>query len=138
MTAEELKKLPKEKIFDFIRERLRFGTEVIASLRNIESEQLKNQHKRFEMSGYESQTGKCTLWNLSILNEFADLGIYDFTSYLFLDFYKGTPTIYLKYFNENENLEIDDLSGYGTTEIIYKIFQLTIFSDKGKRRRTDF
>lgn len=135
MTAEELKKMPKEKVFDFIRERLRFDTEVIASLRNIDPEQLKNQHKRFEMSGYESQTGKCTLWNLSILNEFADLGIYDFTSYLFLDFYKGTPMIYLKYFNENENLEIDDLSGYGTTEIIYKIFQLTIFSDKGKRRR---
>lgn len=135
MTAEELKKMPKEKVLDFIRERLRLDTELIASLRNIESEQLENQHKRFEMSGYESQTGKCTTWNLSILNEFADLGIYDFTSYLFLDFYKGTPTIYLKYFNETENLEIDDLSGYGTTEIIYKIFQLTIFSDKGKRRR---
>jgi len=135
MTVEELKKMPKEKVFDFIRERLRLDTEVIASFRNIDSEQLKNQYKRFEMSGYESQTGKCTLWNLSILNEFADLGIYDFTSYLFLDFYKGTPTIYLKYFNENENLEIDGLSGYGTTEIIYKIFQLTIFSDKGKRRR---
>lgn len=135
MTAEELKKMPKEKVLDFIREKLRLDTEVIASLRNIDSEQLKNQHKRFEMSGYESQTGKCTVWNLSILNEFADLGIYDFTSYLFLDFYKGTPTIYLKYFHENENIEIDDLSGYGTTEIIYRIFQLTIFSDKGKRRR---
>lgn len=135
MTAEELKKMPKEKVLDFIRERLRLDSELIDTLRNIDSEQLKNQHKRFDMSGYESQTGKCTIWNLSILNEFADLGIYDFTSYLFLDFYKGTPTIYLKYFNENENLEIDDISGYGTTEIIYKIFQLTIFSDKGKRRR---
>jgi|SRR5690554_1911832 len=135
MTAEELKKMPKEKALDFIRERLRIDEGLIDSLRNIDSEQLKNQHKRFEMSGYESQTGKCTVWNMSILNEFADLGIYDYTSYLFLDFYKGTPTIYLKYFHENENIEIDDLSGYGTTEIIYKIFQLTIFSDKGKRRR---
>lgn len=135
MTAEELKKMPKEEVLDFIRERLRFDEEFIASIRSIDSEQLKNQHKRFEMSGYESQTGKCTIWNLAIINEFADLGIYDFTSYLFLDFYKGTPTIYLKYFRENENLEIDDISGYGTAEIIYKIFQLTIFSDKGKRRR---
>jgi len=135
MTAEELKKMPKEKVLDFIRERLRIDTELIDSLRNIDSEQLKNQHKRFEMSGYESQTGKSTVWNMSILNEFSDLGIYDFTSYLFLDFHKGKPTIYLKYFHENENIEIDDLSGYGTTEIIYKIFQLTIFSDKGKRRR---
>lgn len=135
MTIEELKKKSKEEILDFIRKRLSFEEKAISSLRNIEYEKLENQHKRFEMSGYEAQTGKCTTWNLSILNEFADLGIYDYTSYLFLDFYKGTPTLYLKYFHENENIEIDDLSGYGTTEIIYKVFELTIFSDKGKRRR---
>lgn len=135
MTSEELKELSKEAVMDFIRKRLSFETEVISSLRKIEPEELKNQHKRFDMSGYESQTGKCTIWNLSVLNEFADLGIYDHTSYLFLDFYKGTPTIYLKYFSESENIEIDDLSGCGTTEIIYKVFELTIFSDKGKRRR---
>jgi hypothetical protein len=135
MTADELKKKSKEEVLNFIRERLRFESEVISSLRDIDYEKLKNQHKRFEMSGYESQTGKCTTWNLSVLNEFADLGIYDYTSYLFLDFYKGTPTIYLKYFHENENIEIDDLSGLGTTEIIYRVFELTIFSNKGTRRR---
>lgn len=87
------------------------------------------------MSGYESETGECMINNLSIVNEFADLGIYDYTSYLFLDFYKGSPTLYLKYFTEAENLKIDDLDGYGTTEIIYRIFELTIFSNKPKRRR---
>ena len=87
------------------------------------------------MSGYESITGQCTLWNNSVLNTFADLGIYDYTSYLFLDFYKGSPTLYLKYFYENENLEFNEWSGYGTIEIIYEIFELTIFSNKDKRRR---
>lgn len=104
-------------------------------MRNMESGQVEKQHKRFEMSGYESKTGQCTVGNTSVLNEFADLGIYDYTSYLFLDFYKAIPTLYLKYFRENENLELDEWSGYGTTEIIYEIFKLTIFSDKGKRRR---
>ena len=135
MKVEELKKKSREEIMNFIRERLKFDVEIISSLRNIEPEKLENQHKRFNMSGYESQTGKCTTWNLSILNQFADLGIYDYTSYLFLDFYKGEPTIYLKYFFEDENIEISGLSGYGTIELIYKIFELTIFSDKPKRRR---
>ncbi len=135
MTVEELKNSPKEAVMDFIRQRLSFDTGVLSSIRGLEYEQSKKEHKRFEMSGYESKTGQCTLWNMSVLNEFADLGIYDYTSYLFLDFYKGTPTLYMKYFNENENLEFDELSGYGTTELIYKIFELTIFSDKGKRRR---
>jgi len=120
MTAETLKTKRKEEIFEYIRQRLTFN--------------FKNEHRRFEMSGYEAETGECTIRNLSILNVFADLGIYDFTSYLFLDFYKGQPTLYLKYFNENENLDFE-FSGYGTTEIIYQIFQKTIFSNKPKRRR---
>ncbi len=39
------------------------------------------------MSGYESHQGECTLQNLNVLNKFADLGIYDYTAYLYLDFY---------------------------------------------------
>jgi hypothetical protein len=132
MIDTELKFKSKDEIFNFIRKRLRFEEGIVSSLKGIDT--LGNQHKRFEMSGYESQTGYCTTWNLSILNEFADLGIYDFTSYLFLDFYKGTPTIYLKYFGERDNIEID-LGGYGTIDIIYEIFKLTIFSGKNKRRR---
>ena len=134
-TAEMLKKKTKKDVFNFIRNRLSFDENLISQLRHIDNDEMNKEHRRFEMSGYENNTGECTLHNLDVLNEFADLGIYDFTSYLFLDFYKGTPTLYLKYFNEYENLEFDELSGLGTTELIYKIFELTIFSDKGKRRR---
>lgn len=135
MTAEILKTKPKEEILDFIRERLSFDHEIISSLRHTDKDKFKKEHRRFDMSGYDIKTGDCTVSNLAILNKFADLGIYDYTSYLFLDFYKGTPTLYLKYFHENNNIEIDDWSGYGTTEIIYEIFKLTIFSDKSTRRR---
>jgi hypothetical protein len=135
MTTEELKSKSKNEVMNFIRQRLSFNENVKSSMRYLESDQIEKQHKRFEMSGYESKTGECTVWNTSLLNEFADLGIYDYTSYLFLDFYKGMPTLYLKYFQRNEDLEFDEWSGFGTTEIIYEIFQLTILSDKRKRRR---
>ncbi|WMI65386.1 hypothetical protein RBH94_15140 [Aestuariibaculum sp. YM273] len=135
MTTEELQKLQKEEVKDFIRQRLGFDEGVTGSMRYMKTELPEKQHKRFDMSGYESKTGQCTVWNMSVLNEFADLGIYDYTTYLFLDFYKGTPTIYLQYFYENDNIEIEGLSGYGTTDLIYKIFELTIFSNKDKRRR---
>jgi hypothetical protein len=46
----------------------------------------------------------------------------------------GVPTVYLKYFSEDENLEYT-LDGYTTTEIIFTIFELTIFSGKPTRRR---
>ena len=86
------------------------------------------------MSGNESKTGWSTVFNIAILNEFADLGIYNYTSYLFLDFHNGTPTIYLKYFLEDENLEYT-FNGYTTTEIIFEVLELTIFSGKPERKR---
>lgn len=135
MKVEELQKKSKEEVMNFIRQRLKFSKGVLSSMKGVAWEQLEKQHKRFEMSGYEGETGQCTIWNTSLLNEFADLGIYDYTSYLFLDFYKGTPTLYMKYFNENDNLVFDDWGGSGTVEIIYNIFELTIFTNKGKRRR---
>lgn len=135
MTVEELKVKSKSEILDYIRKRLAFDDGTISSIKQLEYEKKEKEHKRFDMSGYESITGQCTLWNNSVLNTFADLGIYDYTSYLFLDFYKGSPTLYLKYFYENENLEFNEWSGYGTIEIIYEIFELTIFSNKDKRRR---
>ena len=48
------------------------------------------------MSGYESKKEQSAVSNFSIVNEFADLGIYDYTKYLFVGFYKGTPTLYLQ------------------------------------------
>lgn len=133
MTAETLKTKTKEEVAQFIKQRLAFNN-ISSHLRHVDKEMFTKEHRRFEMSGYESKTGQCTVENLAILNLFADLGIYDYTSYLFLDFYKGQPTLYLKYFHENENLEFE-FSAYGTTEIIYEIFERTIFTDKPKRRR---
>lgn len=133
-TAEMLKKKTNKSVHNFIRTRLAFNENLVSQFRHIDKEKLKKEHRRFEMSGYENMKGECTLHNLSILNEFADLGIYDYTSYLFMDFNKGTPTLYMKYFNGIQNLEFD-LSGYGTTEIIYFIFEKTIFSNKEIRRR---
>lgn len=133
-TAEMLKKQSKEDVLTFIRKRLAFDEDIVNQLRYIDSNGLNKEHRRFEMSGYESNKGECTLHNLSILNEFADIGIYDYTSYLFLDFYKGQGILYLKYFNTNENLEYE-FGGDGTAEIIYKIFELTIFSNINTRRR---
>jgi hypothetical protein len=134
-------------IKDFIRERLRIiepetisdnvrckGTteEYITFL-----EILTKQHRRFKMSGYEVKTGQCTTKNQEILNLFADLGVYDYTYYLFLDFYKGTPTLYLKYWGHDENLEFT-YDGYGTVEIIYEIFKLTILNNENLSTRRRF
>ncbi len=87
------------------------------------------------MSGNESKTGQCTIFNTAILNEFADLGIYDYTSYLFLDFHNGTQPFISKTSPKNENLEYT-FTGYTTTEIIFAILELTIFSGKPKRNRS--
>lgn len=134
MTASELRTKSKDEVKAFIRKRLSFSKKILDQLRYVSKEEFQNEHRRFEMSGYESQTGECTLHNISIINEFADLGIYDYTTYLFLDFYKGSPTLYMQYFRENENLKFE-YDGYSTTDIIYEIFEKTIFSDKTTRRR---
>ena len=136
MTREILLSKTKTEVLEFIRTRLSFNDDLESQLRHIDKEVFKKEHRRFDMSGYESKTGQCTKHNLAIVNEFADLGIYDYTSYLFLDFYKGDGTLYFKYFAEDENLKVE-LGGYSytTSEIIYEIFTKTIFTDKRKRRR---
>lgn len=134
MKITQLKQMTKEEVLKFIRQRLAFSPEIKKQLKYVKEEDFSKEHRRFEMSGQEETTGWCTLFNTAILNEFAGLGIYDYTSYLFLDFDKGTPTVYLKYYSDNENLEYD-LNGYSTTEIIFTIFELTIFSGKPKRQR---
>lgn len=123
MEVEELKKLSDSEVLDFIR----------LILIRPDAKSLKD-HYRFKMSGYESETGKCTLHNQFVLNKFAFLGLYDYTSYLFLDFYKGSPTLYFQYFWYEEPIKVE-YNGYGTTEIIYEILKLTVLSGKGTRRR---
>ena len=137
MTTEEIKNKPMAEVLNFIREKLALDTDSW-SLRYdhyTNCEVLKRDHRRFKMSGYDAGvTGSVTVFNTAILNEFAYLGIYDYTYYLFLDFYKGYPTLYLRYWNSEENL-VFELDCLGTTEIIYRIFELTIMTDKTKRRR---
>ena len=135
MEITQLEHMTTEEVLNFIRKRLSFGSEIKRQLKHVDEDDFSKEHRRFEMSGCEQTTGWCTLFNTAILNEFANLGIYDYTSYLFLDFDKGTPTVYLKYYDENENLEYD-LNGYTTTEIIFTIFELTIFSGRSKRPRS--
>jgi hypothetical protein len=131
-----LKNKPKEEVLEFIREKLSFDESVLNALNSLKynNVDLINEHRRFEMSGYNLKNKLNTLHNLNILNEFAYLGIYDYSYYLFLDFYKGNGTLFIKYFYEEENLEIE-LSGLTTSEIIYEIFKYTIFTDKKTRRR---
>lgn len=114
MKTEQIKKMTKDEIINFIRE--------------------KKGKLHFDFSGYEDKTGDCTIHNQKVLNVFAKYGIYNYTHYLFLDFYKGCPTVYLRYFNTDENLEFD-FGGYTSSEIIYEIFNLTIIPFEGGRRR---
>jgi hypothetical protein len=150
MTQEELKTKSKEEIFDFIRERLAFKEDIQSQLRHCGDSSdnyagyyvtnfNKLEHRRFDMSGYDNhKTGSCTIHNMNIVNEFADLGIYDHTNYLFLDFYKGEPILYYQYYSEELPNFRESLGGMGTVEIIYEILRLTVLW-KGptlpKRRR---
>jgi hypothetical protein len=141
MTQDLLNNKTEKEIFDFIRERLSFKEPKI-HLRHVDFSLFKKEHKRFDMSGYDRDyehqdcTGECTVNNINIINTFADLGIYDYTRYLFLDFAKGNGVLFLKYYYDDEDLEFD-LGGLGTTEIIYEIFKKTILSNNPKRRRTN-
>lgn len=134
MIVKKLQSMTKEEVKDFIRSVLSFE-DIEEHLRYVNKDDFKKEHLRFKMSGYESIPGECTTENMAILNKFAYLGIYDYTTYLFLDFYKGNGTLYYQYFRSfSDNIE-EDFGGYGTVEIIYAIFERTIFSGKSTRRR---
>ena len=81
MEITDLKQMTKEEVFNFIRQRLSFSKELQEQFRHVNKDDLAKEHRRFEMSGNESKTGQCTIFNTAILNEFADLGIYDYTFY---------------------------------------------------------
>lgn len=92
---------------------------------------------KFQMSGYDDPFGvPCTVHNQKILNVFAYLGLYDYTNFLFLDFYKGNSSVYLRYWDSDEFYVDENFTqGFSTSEIIYEIFKLTILTDKRTRRR---
>ena len=116
--------------------------------------------KRFNMSGYDDysggngERGNCVLNNMNVLNTFASWGIYEYTEYLYLDFYKGSPTLHFKYWNEDLNRDViiddsvpfktiygsmgrmdDNMTGWTTSEIILRILELTIYSGRKNNRR---
>ena len=80
MEITNLKQMTKEEVFNLIRQRLSFGDELQQQLRHVDKDKFMKEHRRFEMSGFETQTGWCTVFNNDILNKFADLGIYNYTS----------------------------------------------------------
>lgn len=59
--------MSKEDVYEFIRTRLAFDFSVIKSLR-YNRNNWYNEHRRFEMSGYETTPGQCTVYNLNLLN----------------------------------------------------------------------
>jgi len=120
-----LRTMSEAAVKDYIRGELTRGTERL----------------RFDMSGYDYYesprydgdehrriVGSCVLHNQRVLNTFAHLGIYDYSQYLFVDFYKGCGFIYI-------NGEEHEVGGCTTADIIYEVFKLTILSGKGQRRR---
>lgn len=157
---EEVKKISQmtdEQALEYIRDILirntppyDFNNEIIDNFGG--GEDRMRMRLRFEMSGYDDgNPGSCVLHNMKIVNLFAHLGIYDYTEYLYLDFYKGNGFLYYKYWPSNTmygstnmpfkvinfgqlNME-ENLGGYTTSEIIYKILKLTILSGRPKRRR---
>ncbi len=128
-TAEDLLAMSRKNVKRFIRKSLAYEAR-----HYIFSEDYLKFHKRFNMSGYDGGKGTATRDVFEILDIFSYLGIYDYTSYLVLDFYKGNAQIYLNYWGDDE-LQAIELDNLGTTDIIYDIFKRTIFSGKTKRRR---
>ena len=69
MEITDLKQMTKEEVFNFIRQRLSFSKELQEQFRHVNKDDLAKEHRRFEMSGNESKTGQCTIFNTAILNE---------------------------------------------------------------------
>lgn len=130
MTKETIAGLSTDQIEKAIRQRLSFE-DISYQLSHVDKDLFREkEHRRFNMSGY----GDSVLTTQAILNEFFDLGIYDYTTYLFLNFYKGDGVLYYQYIGEDEN-RTEDLGGHGTIEIIHKILQLTALSGRKPYRR---
>lgn len=105
MTREELRLKSKNEILDFIKNRI--------AIKNLD-----NQLKEFESKNSASSS-------LNILDRFEDLNIYEITSFLIME----NKTLYIQYQGNNKKEEID-LSNLSTSEIIYKVFEKTIFLNR--------
>lgn len=133
-TRDLIKNMSPSELETFVRKRLQYDQHQRSEFRPDENPNPKIQHRRFDMSGYGDDNNSCYIHNFNILNLFRDCGIYDSVSYLYLDAYKGTVTVYYKWFNGNDNHE-KDYAGSGTVEIIISLLQaLSINCKKPKRR----
>ena len=149
ITVEDLKGMKKLHVLNFIRSVLsEIGTKYPInnekSRCDIDSDLVFSKGLSFNMSGYDTGAAKyhitdtklCHITNTNILHRFAYLGIYDYTDFLVLDFYKGCPRLYFKYFGCNDYyFDEDEMNGWTTSEIIYRIFEFTLLSENGRRRR---
>ena len=106
-------------IEDFIRE-----------VRTITEDNGERKKLSFKMSGDTTDIHH----NQSILNLFEPYGIYDYTDCLSLNFYKGNGTLFVKYYRDFGFEVLEGLSGLTTSEIIFRIFELTIFTNRATRR----
>lgn len=82
-------------------------------------EKLEPGHIRFDMSGYGNgfKSNTCYFENFEILKRFHDCGIWDFVSYLYLDAYKGTMTLYFQFWENSIPNELrNELSGINFEE----------------------
>jgi hypothetical protein len=99
---------------------------------NYNKDNLRN-HYRFDMSGYDNEIDgniiNATVAVQRILSKFIWLGIYDYTEYLALDFYKGGVYLYYSYDGRKHIID-EECDGYTTSEIIYHILCLTVFTNR--------
>ena len=134
---EEIKKMNDVILKDFIRNRLKLSSHEIGSFKLPVVENVLHTdpiiHKRFDMSGL-GKNNSCQVYNTNILNLFADCGIYDYVNYLYLDAYKGTITLYYKFWGEKESGE-DELGGYGTVDILKYILEKFCLKTLDKKER---
>ena len=135
--AYQLSKLNEESVLEYIRQILTDNTPSYQILPNSEficDSSFQFEHRknrlRFEMDTLHDEKSEDVEKNQFIIDLFQNLGIYNYTHYLNLKFHKGNPIISYRYYGDFNEYENNDFGGYTTSEIIYEIFKLTIFSGK--------
>ena len=130
MNAQELKNKTKDEVFDFIRQRLSHSLEE-RDLKYVNEADFKKEHMRFRMSGERDiDVPLDIVHNQSVINKFADLGIYKGADFINTSFWKGSGMLYIGILGSGElnhcPIEEIEISGWGTVDIIYEILKKTI------------
>lgn len=129
--AYQLSKLNQEEILNYIRNVLVNNTPPYQFNEQDDEYVIRQKSRlRFDMEVLFKEVSECVEKNQFIIDLFKNLGIYNYTSKFSLKFHKGCPFINYVYYNEFLEHENDVLGGYTTSELIYEIFKLTIFSGR--------